>query len=55
MAWMFDWHSQDSRATGPLDVAGTVTALYGTGGGNTPIVVQAMPVQSKRQRERGGD
>lgn len=32
MAWVFDWHSQDSRATGALDVAGTVTALYGTGG-----------------------
>lgn len=33
MAMVFDWHSQDSRATGPLGVAGTVTALYGTGGG----------------------
>ena len=32
MAWVFDWHSQDSRATGPLDVANTVTAQYGTGG-----------------------
>ena len=32
MMMFFDWHSQDSRATGPLDVAGTVTALYGTGG-----------------------
>ena len=42
MAMVFDWHSQDSRATGPLDVAGTVTALYGTGGGNTPMVVDVL-------------
>lgn len=32
MKFLFDWHSQDSRATGPLDVANTVTAQYGTGG-----------------------
>ena len=40
MAWLFDWHSQDSRATGPLDVAGTVTALYGTRGGAQRRVAQ---------------
>lgn len=39
MKFLFDWHSQDSRATGPLDVANTVTAQYGTGGGNAPMVV----------------
>lgn len=39
MKMLFDWHSQDSRANGPLDVACTVTAQYGTGGGNTPMVV----------------
>ncbi len=33
MKFMFDWHSQDSRAAGPLEVANTVTAQYGTGGG----------------------
>lgn len=32
MKFVFDWHSQDSRATGPLEVANTVTAQYGTGG-----------------------
>lgn len=37
---LFGWHSQDSRATGPLDTADTVTAHYGTGGGNTPLIVQ---------------
>ena len=32
MKFVFDWHGQDSRATGPLEVAKTVTAQYGTGG-----------------------
>lgn len=39
MIMVFDWHSQDCRASGPLEVAHTVTQQYGTGGGNTPIVV----------------
>ena len=39
MTVVFDWHSQDCRASGPLEVAHTVTQQYGTGGGNTPIVV----------------
>ena len=42
MAWVFDWHSQDSRATGPLDVANTVTAQYGTGRGNAPMVAEIL-------------
>lgn len=54
MKFVFDWHGQDSRATGPLEVAKTVTAQYGTGGGNTPIVVQETLVPRKRQHERGG-
>jgi site-specific DNA-cytosine methylase len=37
---VFDWHSQDSRATGPLTVAHTISAQYGTGGGNAPMVIQ---------------
>lgn len=36
MKFVFDWHSQDSRAAGPLEVANTVTAQYGTGGGVIP-------------------
>lgn len=31
MGWVFDWHGQDSRATGPLDVACTVTQTYENG------------------------
>lgn len=42
MAWVFDWHGQDSRATGPLDVGCTVTQTYGAGGGNAPLVVDVL-------------
>jgi len=42
----FDNHAQDSRVTGPHDVGSTVSANYGMGGGNTPIVGQptAQPI-----------
>lgn len=36
---VFENHAQDSRYTGPLDVAATVAARYGTGGNNLPFVV----------------
>jgi DNA (cytosine-5)-methyltransferase 1 len=36
----FENHAQDSRVTGPHDVGNTVSANYGMGGGNTPIVGQ---------------
>ena len=42
MGWVFDWHGQDGRATGPLDVACTVTQTYGAGGGNAPMVVDIV-------------
>ncbi|MDY5273966.1 MAG: DNA cytosine methyltransferase [Arcanobacterium sp.] len=35
---LFDHHPQDARVTGSRDIASTVTARYGTGGGNTPLV-----------------
>ena len=38
---MFENHSQDTRYTGPLDVAQTVSATYGTGGNNQPFVVES--------------
>ena len=37
---MFENHSQDTRYTGPLDVAQTVSATYGTGGNNQPFVIE---------------
>jgi DNA (cytosine-5)-methyltransferase 1 len=36
---LFENHGQDSRLTGPLEVAPTVAQKFGTGGNNTPLVV----------------
>ena len=36
---VFENHSQDTRYVGPLEVAQTVSATYGTGGNNQPFVV----------------
>ena len=40
---MFENHSNDSRYKGPLSTANTVTARYGTGGNNQPLVVENTP------------
>ncbi|MDE7363472.1 MAG: DNA cytosine methyltransferase [Ruminococcus sp.] len=37
---MFENHSQDTRYTGPLEIAPTVLSTYGTGGNNQPFVVE---------------
>lgn len=36
---MFENHSQDTRYTGPVEIAPTVSATYGMGGNNQPFVV----------------
>jgi DNA (cytosine-5)-methyltransferase 1 len=36
---LFESHPNDSRVTGPVDVAPSVTARYGTGGNNTPLIL----------------
>ena len=41
---MFENHSQDTRYTGPLNVAQTVSATYGTGGNNQPFVLESSVV-----------
>lgn len=41
---MFENHSQDTRYTGPLEVAQTVSSTYGTGGNNQPFVVENSKV-----------
>ncbi|MCD8004088.1 MAG: DNA cytosine methyltransferase, partial [Oscillospiraceae bacterium] len=40
---MWENHSQDTRYTGPLDTAPTVSSTYGTGGNNQPFVVGDTP------------
>jgi DNA (cytosine-5)-methyltransferase 1 len=37
-AVVYENHPNDSRVTGPLDVAPTVVSRFGTGGGNVPFV-----------------
>ena len=37
---MFENHAQDSRYTGPLETAQTVSATYGMGGNNQPLVMR---------------
>ncbi len=44
-ALVFENHAQDSRITGPLDVASTVSASYGTGGNNQPLVLSCYDVR----------
>lgn len=41
-ATVYENHSQDSRYTGPLDTAPTVSANYGMGGNNQPFVVEQI-------------
>lgn len=38
-AAVYENHSQDTRYTGPLEIAPTVSSTYGTGGNNQPFVV----------------
>ena len=47
----FESHPNDSRVTGPHDVGNTVSARYGTGGGNTPIVSQPFRKVRRAQSE----
>ena len=47
----FENHPNDSRVTGPHDVGNTVSARYGTGGGNTPLVSQPFRKVRRAQSE----
>jgi DNA (cytosine-5)-methyltransferase 1 len=48
----YESHPNDSRVNGPKDVADTVSARYGTGGGNTPLVQQPIAIQDVRPIEK---
>jgi len=56
---VYENHPNDSRVTGPLDVAPTVVSRFGTGGGNVPLVnneaITLTPhiVQASELRLRG--
>ena len=40
---VFENHGQDSRITGPLEVAPTISQKFGTGGNNVPLVASFTP------------
>lgn len=55
---LYENHAQDSRVTGPHDIAPTVTTRFGTGGGNVPLVQGADPVTfqpGNLRRDAGAD
>ena len=62
-ALLFDNHAKDCRYTGPLNVAPTIAATYGTGGNNVPLVSKHMNDESyciasniiNRQDKNGGN
>jgi len=50
---MYENHPNDSRVTGPVDPSPTVAARWDTGGGNTPLVGQPIPIQDVRPIDKG--
>ena len=51
---VYENHPNDSRVTGPLNVAPTVVSRFGTGGGNVPLVnPEPHIVQASELRLRG--
>ena len=53
-AAVYENHSQDTRYTGPVDVAPTVMSTYGTGGNNQPFVVETPKTLKIRCGCEGG-
>ena len=54
-AMLFDNHAQEARHDGPMDISPTVTARYGTGGNNQPLVAEPEPITMKiRGGKEGG-
>lgn len=53
---LFEGHGHDARFNGPLPVSPTVSAAYGMGGGNIPLVLCAVPLfePSPEKTEQGG-
>ena len=55
---LYENHPQDSRVTGPHNIAPTVAAKFGTGGGNVPLGQGADPVTwqpGNLRRDAGAD
>jgi DNA (cytosine-5)-methyltransferase 1 len=50
---MYEHRPSDSRVNGPVDPSPTIAARWGTGGGNTPLVGQPIPIQDVRPIDKG--
>ena len=50
---LFDNHGKDARYKGPLSVAPTVAATYGTGGNNIPLVSPTVFARKRVDQFRG--
>jgi hypothetical protein len=50
---LYENHPNDSRVTGPHDVAPSCVSRYGTGGGNVPLVQEAVIFQTSELRLTG--
>jgi len=48
-AVLYENHPNDSRVTGPHDVAPSCVSRYGTGGGNVPLVQEAISMRESGQ------
>jgi DNA (cytosine-5)-methyltransferase 1 len=48
-AVLYENHPNDSRVTGPHDVAPSCVSRYGTGGGNVPLVQEPLAVDTYNQ------
>lgn len=51
---LFSSHPSDARVKGPVDKADTITGIYGTGGGNTPLVTEEPPATEKDNHKQAG-
>lgn len=51
---VFENHSADTRYKGPIDVAPTISATYGTGGNNQPFVVKPKTMKIRCGKDGGG-
>lgn len=52
-ATVYENHSQDGRYNGPLETADTLTARYGTGGNNQPLVIEGQKTYDVRFTSEG--
>ena len=53
-ALLFENHPQDSRYNGPMESGPTVTARFGTGGNNQPLVAEPVMLKIRCGKEGGG-